>query len=391
MFNKISIRIRLTIITVLLLTSCCIGLTIVLNKSAFKMAEAVKITSSANEYLHKVDLSEVPLQGNSSSIPIPTDDYIDENGLSVLPTTSTEEAKNTYQILSIMYMIGFIVCGGFLTYFIIGKALNPLNELSNQMKNTSVENLAKEIPVGNKKDEIYELTISFNQMTKKLNEAFLMQKRFSNSAAHELRTPLAVMKTRLDVFKKRKNPSIEDYNNLIESIRNQVSRLSDIVNSLLSLTNMESIDLSQDIYLKSLIQSVCNDLYSMSENKHIDINIKGDNLNIKGNYGLIYRAFYNLVENSIKYNYENGTVDISIEQDTEIKVIIRDSGIGIPDNMKEQVFEAFFTVDKSRSRKLGGAGIGLSIVKSIIDNHDGSIVITDNIDNGSIFTIKFKK
>lgn len=393
MINKMSIRMRVTVITILLLTTCCIGLTVILNRSASKMADTLKAASITDAYIYEEGSLQSPLEGSfdGSNILIPVGDDIYDNGHNALPAQSTEEAKSAYQVSSIMYMIVFIICGGLFTYFIMGKTLKPINELSNQMKNKSVENLSKEIPLSNKKDEIYELTLSFNKMTRKLNEAFLMQKRFSNSAAHELRTPLAVMRTKLDVFKKRKNPSIEEYNNLIESMRNQLIRLSDIVNSLLSLTNMDDIDLSQDVHIKSLMKSVCNDLYSMAENKNIDISINGEDAKIKGNYDLIYSAFYNLIENSIKYNYENGTVDIIVEQDKEVRVIIKDSGIGIPDDMKEQVFEAFFTVDKSRSRKLGGSGIGLSIVKSVIDNHNGSIIITNNKDKGSIFTIKFRK
>ena len=393
MINKLSIRTKVTLITVLLLITCCTGLTIVLNRSAYKMAETMIPPQTKEESVKPEELLQPQVQdiNNDLNNIITLEDLIDINKEDTIPAASTGEAKVTYQKSSIIYMIAFIICGGLLTYYIMGKTLKPLKELSNQMKNISVENLSDEIELSKKKDEIYELKQSFNKMTRKLNESFLMQKRFANSAAHELRTPLTVMRTKLDVFKKRKNPSTEDYDNLIESMRNQLIRLSDIVNSLLSLTNMEDIDLCQHIHLNNLIQSVCNDLYYISESKNIDINIHGKDANIKGNYDLIYRAFYNLIENSIKYNYENGRVDISIEENNEVVVIIKDSGIGIPDDMKDKIFEAFFTVDKSRSRKNGGAGIGLSIVKSIIDNHKGSINVRDNTDGGSIFTIKLKK
>lgn len=384
MINKLSIRTKVTLITVLLLITCCTGLTIVLNRSAYKMAANTIPAQTNHEGAIEEEYLQLPLENINN-------DLIEGKESNSIPQASMEEAKVVYQKSSIVYMATFIICGGLLTYFIMEKTLKPLKELSNQMKNISVENLSDEIELSKKKDEIYELKLSFNKMTKKLNESFLMQKRFANSAAHELRTPLAVMRTKLDVFKKRKNPSTEDYDNLIESMRNQLIRLSDIVNSLLSLNNMEEIDLGQSIHLKNLIQSVYNDLYYISERKNIDINIHGKDANMKGNYDLIYRAFYNLIENSIKYNYENGRVDISIEEKDEVVVIIKDSGIGIPDDMKDKIFEAFFTVDKSRSRKNGGAGIGLCIVKSIIDNHKGSINVRDNIDGGSIFTIKFKK
>lgn len=385
--NKLSIRVKMTAITVLLLTLSCIGLTLVLNRSAYNMAEIIQptlINNNAQPITPPLVLSGEKLN-NDVLIP-----YID-NVTESITAASTLEAKNIYRVSSVVYMICFIVFGGVLTYFITYITLRPLNELSEEMKNKSVENLSNEIPLSDKEDEIYDLTLSFNKMTKKLNDAFSMQKRFSNNAAHELRTPLTVMRTNLEVFKKRKNPTSEQYDELIEKMRNQLIRLSDLVNSLLSLTNMGDIELSQNIHLKTLLKSICSDLFFIADKKNIEINITGEEIDIKGNYDLIYRAFYNLIENAIKYNHENGKVDINIEHSREAIITIKDTGLGIPDDMKDDVFEPFFTVDKSRSRKLGGSGIGLSIVKSVIDKHNGNIKITNNEDIGTIFTVNLKK
>ncbi|MGL5152109.1 MAG: HAMP domain-containing sensor histidine kinase [Clostridium sp.] len=387
MLNKISIRVRVTLITVLLLTICCVGLTIVLNKSAYEMTESIKIrpglpvpNEDSWEYFNDEIKRETLMWELENSKLLISEEEI--------PYQIAQDAKGRYKTNSLYYTILFITLGGVTTYFIMGKTLNPLKELSRQMKNKSVKNLYKEIPLNDKKDEIYELTVSFNEMTNKLNQAFDMQKGFSHSVAHELRTPLTIMRTRVDVFRKRRNPTTTEYEALVESMRNQLIRLSDIVNSLLSLTNMDDIDLSQDIKLKNLLELICIDLSTIKKEKNIQILIEGKECEIKGNYDLMYRAFYNLIENSIKYNEDNGTIKVILEQGEKIKVIIKDSGIGIPDNMKENVFEPFFTVDKSRSRKLGGAGIGLSIVKSVIDKHNSTIVITDNKPKGSIFTIE---
>ncbi|MGL4762275.1 MAG: sensor histidine kinase [Sarcina sp.] len=382
MFNKVSIRVRVTVITVLLLTICCIGLTLVLNQNAFRMAEDLKGSIAMNvnngtahgAIVNDYELDNLLKGQHINQYEIPSS------------TISAEQVKKSYEISSLMYMLIFISFGGILTYLIMGKSLKPLKDLSKEMKNTSIENLSKEIEVGKRLDEIYDLSVSFNYMNKRLNEAFMMQKRFSNSAAHELRTPLAVMRTKIDVFNKRKHSSIEDYDKLIELMKKQLVRLSDIVNSLLSLTNMEDLDISKDINLKTLVNYVFNDLSSLAQKKKIDINIIGQDSLIKGNYDLIYRTFYNLIENAIKYNCEKGRVDIEIK---EKKVIIKDTGIGIPDEMKEQIFEAFFTVDKSRSRMLGGAGIGLSIVKTVIERHNGKILVENNDPKGSIFEISF--
>lgn len=382
MFNKISIRVRVTAITVLLLTICCIGLTLVLNQNAFRMAEDLKgsVAMNVNNGItHGAIVNEAELDNLLKG------QHLDQYEIPS-STISAEQVKKSYEISSLMYMLIVISFGGVLTYFIMGKSLKPLKDLSKEMKNTSIDNLSKEIEVGKRLDEIYDLSVSFNYMNKKLNEAFMMQKRFSNSAAHELRTPLAVMRTKIDVFNKRKNPSIDDYDKLIDLMKKQLVRLSDIVNSLLSLTNMEDLDISQDINLKTLVNYVFNDLSSLAEKKEIEINIIGQNSLIKGNYDLIYRTFYNLIENAIKYNCEKGRVDIEIK---DKKVIIKDTGIGIPDEMKEQIFEAFFTVDKSRSRMLGGAGIGLSIVKTVIEKHKGKILVKNNNPKGSIFEISF--
>ncbi|MGL5066239.1 MAG: sensor histidine kinase [Sarcina sp.] len=382
MFNKVSIRVRVTVITVLLLTICCIGLTLVLNQNAFRLAEDLKgsIAMNVNNGIaHGAIVNDYELDNLLKG------QHIDQYEIPS-STISAEQVKKSYEISSLMYMLIFISFGGILTYLIMGKSLKPLKDLSKEMKNTSIENLSKEIEVGKRLDEIYDLSVSFNYMNKRLNEAFMMQKRFSNSAAHELRTPLAVMRTKIDVFNKRKHSSIEDYDKLIELMKKQLVRLSDIVNSLLSLTNMEDLDISKDINLKTLVNYVFNDLSSLAQKKKIDINIIGQDSLIKGNYDLIYRTFYNLIENAIKYNCEKGRVDIEIK---EKKVIIKDTGIGIPDEMKEQIFEAFFTVDKSRSRMLGGAGIGLSIVKTIIERHNGKILVENNDPKGSIFEISF--
>ena len=225
-------------------------------------------------------------------------------------------------------------------------------------------------------------------MTHKLNDAFIMQKRFSQSAAHELRTPLAVIKTKLDVFKKKNVHSIDDYNSLIDIISSHTNRLSNIVTSLLELTNMEDIQLDENVNLDKIFNSIKDDLAILCENKNIEVNVSHNNINILGNYNLLYRAFYNIVENAIKYNNSNGKIDIEIDSnDNKVIIKISDTGLGIPYDMKKDIFEPFFRVDKSRSRQIGGAGLGLSIVKTIIEKHNGTITVTDNKPKGTVFTI----
>lgn len=367
MINKLSIRIRLTVLSILLLIICCVGLTIILNFSANKMANAIEAT---------------PILPSIS-----TDDMADVL-IPALPPSVVNDAKQGFKYESIIYMLLIVMLGGIITYYLSGKALKPLNELNSQIKNMTVHNLSEDIDLPKAKDEIYDITSSFNEMTHKLNNAFLMQKRFSQSAAHELRTPLTVIKTKLDVFKKRKAHSIDEYNSLIEIMSSHTNRLSNIVKSLLSLSNTEDIELDESIDIYNLLQDIKKDLYTFAISKCVDINIENSKVNVLGNHDLLYRAFYNIIENAIKYNTKDGKIDVKIiSNKNSCSVKIADTGIGIPDDMKMDIFEPFFRVDKSRSREIGGAGLGLSIVKSIIEKHSGTIAVESNEAMGTTFII----
>ncbi|MGL4337539.1 MAG: HAMP domain-containing sensor histidine kinase [Turicibacter sp.] len=310
--------------------------------------------------------------------------------MGLTPSLEGQLAKQGFRGESVFYTLFMILLGGSLTYYMLGKALEPLNKLNYQMKNTCVHNLAEDIEVPQTKDEIGEITESFNDLTHKLNASFLMQKHFSQNAAHELRTPLAVLKTKVDVFKKRKNHTPEEYDSLIEVVETHTERLSELVKNLLEMTNMEAIELNQTISLHHLLLDVVHDLDLLADEKGINLLVSGEDVNILGNYNLLHRAFYNLVENGIRYNCESGLVNLSLQDRKEkVIILIADTGIGIPDDMKGSIFEPFFRVDTSRSRENGGAGLGLSIVKSIINKHKGQIVVTNNKPCGTVFEISF--
>ena len=374
MLKKLPIRARLTALSILAITACCIGLTIILNFSANRMAdviEAIPLTPATKVTEETTMWVQAPSIGIS--------------------TTSIDSriARTHFLYQSILYMVLIVAIGGGLTYYITGKALMPLRELSHQMKNRTVHNLSEDLPVPEIHDEIADLTISFNQMSSKLEEAFVMQKRFSQSAAHELRTPLTVLKTKVDVFKMKKEHTSEEYNNLLSVITTHTNRLSELVKDLLDMTNMEVLICDEQIELNALLQDVVEELIPLTKEKNISINVYGASKSIVGNQSLLHRAFYNLIENAIKYNTENGTVDISIDDATDHAVItITDTGIGIPKDLEELIFEPFFRVDKSRSRQMGGAGLGLSTVKTIIEKHHGVISVSENEPTGSRFTIQ---
>lgn len=215
-----------------------------------------------------------------------------------------------------------------------------------------------------------------------------MQKRFSQNAVHELRTPLSVIKTKLDVFKKKSNRTKEEYETLLTIIERYVERLSNLVQELLELTNMDALEYTQTIHIKAILKEVVEELSIPAKEKNIKISLIREEQSLQGNADLMYWAFYNLVENAIKYNIENGSIEIElINIENGIKVLIKDTGIGIPYKVRNLIFESFFRVDKSRSRKLGGAGLGLSIVKNIIEQHQGKISVSDSTYDGTCFII----
>ncbi|WP_250860431.1 HAMP domain-containing sensor histidine kinase [Oceanirhabdus seepicola] len=321
----------------------------------------------------------VPAIPNNTKINIPMESYHVEN------------AKKNFQVQSIIYMLSVIIGGGLLTYYISGKSLKPIKNLSSQIKNITTHNLSKKIDVPNAKDEIAELTTSFNEMTDKLSNAFTSQKQFSANAAHELRTPLAVLQTKVDVFKKKKDHTTVEYDSLIDVLETHTHRLSDIVKNLLDMTNMQEIELNESINLYSLLEDILYDLEDIAIKKHVTLDLSDDNAFVYGNYNLLHRAFYNLVENSIKYNRKNGNVSVNIKSTkNDVTVVVCDTGIGIPSEMQSQIFNPFFKVDKSRSREMGGVGLGLSIVKNIIENHGGSIIVKDNKPRGTCFVVTLK-
>ncbi|MCM1989072.1 HAMP domain-containing sensor histidine kinase [Oceanirhabdus seepicola] len=267
--------------------------------------------------------------------------------------------------------------------------LKPVKELSEKIENVTAHNLSQKIETPNIQDEIYGLTKSFNTMIEKLEQSFESQKQFSANAAHELRTPLAVLQVKLDVFEKEENHNIEEFTELISDMKKHTSRLSNLVISLLELTNLEEIPMENNIEVYSLIEEILWDLDSIAEKNNISLSLTGDTAKIIGDDTLLYRGFYNLIENAIKYNNHNGKVDVDIEtKNNDVIIKISDTGIGIPTDMKERIFEPFVRVDKSRSREMGGAGLGLAITSEIIKKHGGSIEISDNMPKGTIFTVK---
>lgn len=359
-----SIRAQLTLLMVGLLVCCCVVLTWLVYRSTSELLEL----AAANA--------------------------INQGALSIVLDVDAIERSILFDALGILLVV--IVAGSCVAYFLIGHYTKPVQQLSAHMKEISPNTLSDSIEIEGGGEEIQELVKSFNQMTEQLDEAFAMQRRFSASAAHELRTPIAVLRTKLDVFKKKKREQHE-YDELVTTMETYIDRLSSIITDLLEFAETSELGEVEDVSLDSVIKTVVDDLESVAQNNKINMQVdvqpkaqsEAQTFIVKGNTNLLYRALYNLVENAIRYNNEEGSVNITLEtRGQEGVIIIADTGVGIAPEQRELVFEPFYRVNKSRSREFGGAGIGLSLVKTILKRHGASITVSENNPQGSVFTIR---
>lgn len=359
-----SIRAQLTLLMVGLLVCCCVVLTWLVYRSTSELLEL----AAANA--------------------------INQGALSIVLDVDAIERSILFDALGILLVV--IVAGSCVAYFLIGHYTKPVQQLSAHMKEISPNTLSDSIEIEGGGEEIQELVKSFNQMTEQLDEAFAMQRRFSASAAHELRTPITVLRTKLDVFKKKKREQHE-YDELVDTMETYIDRLSSIITDLLEFAETSELGEAEDVFLDSVVKTVVDDLESVAQNNMVNVQVdiqskaqsEAQAFIVKGNTNLLYRALYNLVENAIRYNNEEGSVNIALETEgQECLVTIADTGVGIAPEQRELVFEPFYRVNKSRSREFGGAGIGLSLVKTILKRHGASITVSENNPQGSVFTIR---
>ena len=359
-----SIRAQLTLLMVGLLVCCCVVLTWLVYRSTSELLEL----AAANA--------------------------INQGALSIVLDVDAIERSILFDALGILFFV--IIAGSCAAYLLADHYTKPVQQLSARMKEIGPDTLSDSIEIEGGGEEVQELVKSFNQMTDQLDEAFAMQRRFSASAAHELRTPIAVLRTKLDVFKKKKREQRE-YDELVDTMETYIDRLSSIITDLLEFAETSELGETEDVSLDSVVKTVVDDLESVAQNNMVDVQVnahsdmqsEAQTFIVKGNTNLLYRALYNLVENAIRYNNEEGSVNITLEtRGQEGVIIIADTGVGIAPEHRELVFEPFYRVNKSRSREFGGAGIGLSLVKTILKRHGASITVSENNPQGSVFTIR---
>ncbi|RHU64712.1 sensor histidine kinase [Clostridium sp. TF08-15] len=299
--------------------------------------------------------------------------------------------KADYRKNSLIISAVLALLGGVVTYFISGHALRPIREFSDKIEKVQAQNLADSRIEENQVKELNQLSVSYNRMLERLSDAFEIQRQFTANAAHELRTPLALMQVQLDLYHSNSHPGNDaDTVQMIQMVTEQNDRLNKMVKTLLDMSELQTVGRDDEIVLDALVDEVLEDLEPLAEGKNIRLIRKCKDITMVGSDILIYRLVYNLVENAIKYNHSGGQVTVTADRkEKHVYLSVEDTGAGIPEELKERVFEPFFRVDKSRSRELGGVGLGLALVREIVRVHDGSITVKSNPSGGTIFEVVF--
>ena len=385
--KKMSLQWRLTCITTLCIAIICGCLTMFVYKNG------VYYIDSLQKAVNAQGDNSADNSGNDSEeiyISIPEDKW-DEfaNDFSVQVYNNKEDYRKNSLIISALLAI----LGGVATYFISGHALKPLREFSDKIEEVQVQNLADSRIEESKIKELNQLSVSYNKMLERLQDAFEVQRQFTAHAAHELRTPLSLMQVQLDLYHSTQHPGSDaDTLQMIKMVTEQNDRLSKMVKTLLDMSELQTVGRDEQIIMDDLVEEVLEDLELLAQEKNIKLIGKCKDITMVGSDILIYRLVYNLVENAIKYNHSGGQVTVTAyKEQAHIYLSVADTGSGIPKELRERVFEPFFRVDKSRSRKLGGVGLGLALVHEIVRVHDGSITVKSNPSGGTIFEVIFNQ
>jgi two-component system sensor histidine kinase ArlS len=379
--KRMSLQWRLTCITTLCIAIICGCLTMFVYKNGVHYIDSLQdaVESQGDEKGNKSD--EIYI-----SIP---DDKWDEfaNKFSVQVYNNKADYKRNSLIITVLLAL----LGGVVTYFISGHALRPIREFSDKIEEVQAQNLSDSRIEENNVKELNQLGISYNKMLERLSEAFEIQRQFTANAAHELRTPLALMQVQLDLYNSASHPGNDaDTLQTIKMVTEQNDKLNRMVKTLLDMSELQTVGRDDKIILDAIVEEVLADLEPLAVEKNIKLIGKCEDATMTGSDILIYRLVYNLVENAIKYNHPLGQVTVTAYQrNKHVYLSVEDTGSGIPKELRERVFEPFFRVDKSRSRELGGVGLGLAFVREIVRAHDGSICIKSGKTGGTIFEVTF--
>ena len=379
--KRMSLQWRLTCITTLCIAIICGCLTIFVYKNGVHYIDSLQdaVESQGDEKGNKSDEIYISIPDDK------WDEFADEFSVQVYNN------KADYKRNSLIITVLLALLGGVVTYFISGHALRPIREFSDKIEEVQAQNLSDSRIEENNVKELNQLGISYNKMLERLSDAFEIQRQFTANAAHELRTPLALMQVQLDLYNSASHPGNDaDTLQTIKMVTEQNDKLNRMVKTLLDMSELQTVGRNDKIILDAIVEEVLADLEPLAVEKNIKLIGKCEDATMIGSDILIYRLVYNLVENAIKYNHPLGQVTVTAYQrNKHVYLSVEDTGSGIPKELRERVFEPFFRVDKSRSRELGGVGLGLAFVREIVKVHDGSICIKSGKTGGTIFEVTF--
>ena len=379
--KRMSLQWRLTCITTLCIAIICGCLTMFVYKNGVHYIDSLQdaVEAQGDEKGNKSDEIYISIPDDK------WDEFADEFSVQVYNN------KADYKRNSLIITVLLALLGGVVTYFISGHALRPIREFSDKIEEVQAQNLSDSRIEENNVKELNQLGISYNKMLERLSEAFEIQRQFTANAAHELRTPLALMQVQLDLYNSASHPGNDaDTLQTIKMVTEQNDKLNRMVKTLLDMSELQTVGRDDKIILDAIVEEVLADLEPLAVEKNIKLIGKCEDATMIGSDILIYRLVYNLVENAIKYNHPLGQVTVTAYQrNKHVYLSVEDTGSGIPRELRERVFEPFFRVDKSRSRELGGVGLGLAFVREIVRVHDGSICIKSGKTRGTIFEVTF--
>lgn len=379
--KRMSLQWRLTCITTLCIAIICGCLTMFVYKNGVHYIDSLQdaVESQGDEKGNKSDEIYISIPDDK------WDEFADEFSVQVYNN------KADYKRNSLIITVLLALLGGVVTYFISGHALRPIKEFSDKIEEVQAQNLSDSRIEENNVKELNKLGISYNNMLERLSDAFEIQRQFTANAAHELRTPLALMQVQLDLYNSASHPGNDaDTLQTIKMVTEQNDKLNRMVKTLLDMSELQTVGRDDKIILDAIVEEVLADLEPLAVEKNIKLIGKCEDATMIGSDILIYRLVYNLVENAIKYNHPLGQVTVTAYQrNKHVYLSVEDTGSGIPKELRERVFEPFFRVDKSRSRELGGVGLGLALVREIVRVHDGSICIKSGKTGGTIFEVTF--
>lgn len=379
--KRMSLQWRLTCITTLCIAIICGCLTMFVYKNGVHYIDSLQdaVESQGDEKGNKSDEIYISIPDDK------WDEFADKFSVQVYNN------KADYKRNSLIITVLLALLGGVVTYFISGHALKSIREFSDKIEEVQAQNLSDSRIEENNVKELNQLGISYNKMLERLSEAFEIQRQFTANAAHELRTPLALMQVQLDLYNSASHPGNDaDTLQTIKMVTEQNDKLNRMVKTLLDMSELQTVGRDDKIILDAIVEEVLADLEPLAVEKNIKLIGKCEDATMIGSDILIYRLVYNLVENAIKYNHPLGQVTVTAYQrNKHVYLSVEDTGSGIPKELRERVFEPFFRVDKSRSRELGGVGLGLAFVREIVRVHDGSICIKSGKTEGTIFEVTF--